>query len=248
VIDTVIQKHYIRNVKRAARVVETTKRAVLYCRVSLTKQAEEGVSLDAQQARARAWAAANGYTVADADVHVDAGLSGGRADNRPALQAALANVRMDGAALVVYSLSRLSRSVKDVLTIAEALDGAGANLVSLSESIDTTSAMGRFTFKLLACLGELERELVAERTSASMQHLRSLGQFTGGDAPFGHRVREDGSLEAIPQEQAVIGLARSLRAEGLGFRAIARRLAAEGHRSRTGRAFHHEQVSRMVAQ
>ena len=64
------------------------KVAVGYCRVSTAGQAAEGVSLEAQKARIAAWAEANGYELLG--VHVDAGLSGGKADNRPALQTARA--------------------------------------------------------------------------------------------------------------------------------------------------------------
>ena len=120
----------------------TAKAAVGYVRVSTERQASEGVSLEAQRARIEAWATANGLTLAVEDVHVDAGLSGGRADNRPALQAALAEACKRRAPLVVYSLSRVARSTKDALAIAERLDKAGADLVSLSESIDTTTAAG----------------------------------------------------------------------------------------------------------
>src|SRR4051794_2919472 len=109
-----------------------------YVRVSTEDQATEGVSLDAQRARIESWCALHGATLRD--VHVDAGLSGKRADNRPALRAALDSVCAAKGVLVVYSLSRLARSTKDTLTIAERLERAGADLVSLSEKIDTTSA------------------------------------------------------------------------------------------------------------
>src|SRR4030042_578154 len=88
---------------RASKVV------VGYCRVSTAHQVDEGVSLEAQQARIVAWAQANGYQLLG--VHVDAGLSGGKAANRPALQAALEEVCRERGALVVYSLSPLPRAV-----------------------------------------------------------------------------------------------------------------------------------------
>ena len=239
--------------KRAGRAVESGRRAagrhaggrraVVYCRVSTAGQAAEGVSLDAQRGRAEAWAAANGYTVAG--THVDAGLSGGRADNRPALQAALEQVCREGGALVVYSLSRLARSVRDTLTIGDRLDRAGADLVSLSESIDTTSAAGKMVFRMLAVLSEFERDLVSERTSMALAHKRSRGEHTGGDAPFGYRVA-GGRLVALDPEQAVIARARELRSSGLSLRAVASRLAAEGAQSRVGRMFSAVQVARML--
>ena len=86
----------------------TTPNAVGYVRVSTELQAQEGISLEAQQARIRAWCEGNGYTLAG--IHIDAGLSGSRSDNRPGLQAALSEACRTKAALVVYSLSRLARS------------------------------------------------------------------------------------------------------------------------------------------
>ena len=90
-----------------------------YVRVSTDEQAHEGVSMDAQKAKIQAWCDLNGYELGC--VHVDAGISGKRADNRPGLQAALASIG-NGDALVVYSLSRLARSTRDTLDIAESLE------------------------------------------------------------------------------------------------------------------------------
>jgi len=123
----------------------------------------EGVSLEAQQERIRAWVTANGYELGE--IHFDAGMSGKRADNRPGLQAALADVCRERGALVVYSLSRLARSTKDAIGIAERLDRAHADLVSLTERIDTTSATGKLVFRILAVLSEFERDLISERTT-----------------------------------------------------------------------------------
>jgi hypothetical protein len=95
-------------------------RAIGYVRVSTAEQAAEGVSLDAQRARIAAWAHANAAELTA--VYTDAGLSGGRADNRPGLQAALDAACTAKAALVVYSLSRLARSTRDAITISERLD------------------------------------------------------------------------------------------------------------------------------
>ncbi len=233
-------------VKRAsAGAPPASKRAVLYARVSTAAQVAEGVSLEAQRGRAELWARAHGYALADVDVHVDAGLSGGRADNRPGLQAALENVCSDGAALVVYSLSRLARSVADTMEIATRLEDAGADLVSLSESIDTTTAAGKMVFRMLAVLAEFERDLISERTATAMNYKASKGEFCGGAPPFGARLVE-GRLEAHDGERAVIRQAQALRAEGLSLRAVAGRLGAQGHTTRTGRAFAPIQIARML--
>lgn len=206
--------------------------AVLYTRVSTTKQAEEGISLEAQEARLRAWAAGQGLEVAA--VHVDAGLSGGRADNRPGLQAALDTVCKRRGVLVVYSLSRVARSTRDALAIAERLEKSGADLVSLSESIDTTSAAGKMVFRMLAVLAEFERDLISERTTSAMDHLRRQGRKVSGNVPFGFDEADGGRLVPNEREQAVVSRIRSLRDAGASLRAIASALAEAGTPTKSG--------------
>lgn len=224
------------------RVGVEMKKAMAYVRVSTTGQAEDGVSLEAQEARIRAWCTLEDYALAD--VFIDRGLSGGRADNRPALQEALQAVGR-GDALVVYSLSRLARSTKDTLAIAETLDRRGADLVSLSEKIETTSAAGKMVFRLLAVLSEFERDVIAERTSMAMRHLQAQGRHIGGQVPFGFLV-VDGKLVASTYEQEAMKFAKNLRDLGFSLRSIAQVLEQHGFLSRNGYRFDPKQVSRMI--
>jgi site-specific DNA recombinase len=209
-------------------------RVIAYIRVSTSFQATEGVSLEAQRARIAAWAAAHGGALAEGDVFVDAGLSGKRADNRPALRSALEAVCSARGVLVVYSLSRLARSTKDTIAIAERLDRGGANLVSLSERIDTTSASGKMLFRLLAVLAEFERDLVSERTLTAMAHKRAKSERIG-QVPYGWRLGPDG-VALVPDEAELeaLALARRLRSEGLTQRAIAGELTRAGIPTKNG--------------
>jgi site-specific DNA recombinase len=217
-----------------------------YVRVSTEGQATDGVSLDAQKAKIRAWCDANGYELAA--VHVDAGLSGKRADNRPGLQSALAEVCKAGGVLVVYSLSRLARSTKDAITIADRLHKADADLVSLTERIDTTSAAGKMVFRMLAVLAEFERDLVSERTAAALAHKASKGERVG-EIPFGFRLAADGvTLLADEREQAAIATMKALRADGWTYRAIAAELTRRGVATKKGHAAWTHQAVRSVLQ
>lgn len=203
-----------------------TAAAVGYIRVSTMGQADDGVSLDAQREKIAAWCLANGHELAA--VHVDAGLSGKRSDNRPALQAALDDVCRRHGVLVVYSLSRLARSTKDTLDISEKLERSAADLVSLSEKIDTTSAAGKMVFRMLAVLAEFERDLVAERTSCAMQHKRHRGELVGR-VPYGFDLAADGvQLVENPGEQRVLELVTELRQAGYSMRQIADELTNRG--------------------
>ena len=218
-------------------------RAIGYIRVSTEEQASEGVSLAAQRAKIAAWCQANDYELMD--VLIDAGLSGTRTD-RPGLTAALVSVGK-GDALVVYSLSRLSRSTKHTLELADRLEKAGADLVSLSERIDTTTAAGKMVFRLLAVLNEFERDQLAERTSAALQYKKRKGELVGA-VPYGKMLSADGkTLVEHPAEQQVLTEARTLHGTGLSLRQIARALAAKGFVARNGKPFMATQIQRMVA-
>lgn len=154
-----------------------------YCRVSTTDQQDEGVSLSNQQERIKAWAAANGHDLAG--MYVEA-RSGGRADNRPELKRAMAAAACrEGGILVVYSLSRFSRSVRDTLALADQLERAGANLASLSESLDTSTPVGRMFFQLMSVLSEFERNQLRQRTTSAMSHLRQHNKRISYKIPLG---------------------------------------------------------------
>jgi len=137
------------------------QKAIGYIRVSTQGQADEGVSLAAQRAKIEAWCSLNDAELVA--VFEDAGISGGSMNGRDGLHAAL-EATTKGMALVTYSISRLARNTRDMLDIAERLEKKGADLVSLSERIDTTTASGRMVFRMLAVLAEFEREQIGERT------------------------------------------------------------------------------------
>jgi len=222
------------------------KRVIIYIRVSTDGQADGGVSLEAQEAKARAWCLANDLEVAA--VYVDA-ISGKRSDNRPGLQKAIAEVTRDGGVLIVYSLSRLARNTKETIELAERLERAGADLVSLTEKIDTTSAAGKMVFRMLAVLAEFERDLVSERTTAAMAHKRSKGERISSQIPYGFDLAEDGvSLVRNENEQRVLAIVGALRTSGYSMRAIAAELEKRGIRTKAGKKqWTHSTVQRILS-
>jgi DNA invertase Pin-like site-specific DNA recombinase len=221
-------------------------RTVAYLRVSTDKQADRGVSLDAQRAKVAAYAEL--YDLELVEVVVDAGASAKTLD-RPGLARALGMLRKGGEAeaLLVVKLDRLTRSVRDLGELVERHFAPGkAALLSVGEQIDTRSAAGRLVLNVLASVSQWEREAIGERTAAAMQHKAACGEFTGGEAPFGWRVVDD-RLEPVESEQTVVAEARRLRTAGLSLRAVARELDRAGMRSRNGRPFAAVQVQRMTA-
>ncbi len=195
-------------------------KAIGYTRVSTDKQAREGVSLEVQELRIKQYSELNGIELIE--IYSDRGISGKRSDNRPGLIKAIQQAKDNRAVLIVYSLSRLSRTTRDTLRIAEELSAAGGNLASISERIDTVTAAGNMVFRMLAVLAEFEREQIAERTSAAIQHKKSK-LLSYGRTPFGYTKR-GGKLRANREEQKTIKRIYRESKEGHSLRAIADRL------------------------
>ncbi len=192
---------------------------IVYTRVSTEEQARDGVSLEAQRDLAQKWVDLN---CPKAEVHfaADEGMTGSKMARRPGLMDAIKKAEtLPDAALVVYSLSRLSRSTQDTLWIAAKLEKNGCELVSLSEKIDTTTAAGRMVFRMLAVLCEFERDQIAERTRAAIMQLRSKGKRFSRFEQYGEATEKR---------------CYELRKLDLTYRQIATRMGMEGHETMTG--------------
>lgn len=216
-----------------------------YIRVSTDKQAERGISLEAQEAKLRAYAAL--YDLDLIAIEVDAGESAASLE-RPALKRALAMLRKGTAtALLVVKLDRLTRSVRDLAELVDRYFASGKRaLLSVGEQIDTRTAAGRGVLNILGSVGQMERELIGERTAAAMSHLRAQGRRASGIAPYGYRFAGD-ELEEVPAEQDTIARARALRGAGLALRAVAGALEEAGLVSRSGRAFAPSAIAAMCS-
>lgn len=188
-----------------------------------------------QKDRIAAWCLGNGY---DLDAVFVETMSGGRMDNRPELNKAVGLACKLRGILVVYSLSRFSRSVRDTLAMSEQLDQAGANLASLTERLDTSSAVGRMVFKMLSTLAEFERDQISERTRNALNHMRRGNRRISGKIPFGYTLNADRvSLTPDAGEQATIARIAGYRAEGLSLAAIALRLNSDGVKTREAKTW-----------
>lgn len=214
-------------------------RAVLYTRVSTAEQANEGVSLDAQEASLRAYCGFRGLEVA----HVirEEGVSAYKPLSERHGGKQLLGLVESGAvqAIVGYKLDRLFRNTSDALENVKQWDQAGVSL-HLTDlggtAVDTASATGKFFLTILASLGELERNLVSERTRHAMAHLKSQGKKLG-HPPYGKNE----------EERAMILQAKALHEYGYGYSRIARELTSMGYKTRKGTAFRAAQVMRLVA-
>jgi len=221
---------------------EDMTKAIGYIRVSTEKQADHGVSMEAQAEKLNAYAML--YDIELVDVVIEQGSA--KCLQREGLQSVLARLEAGEAeALIVVKLDRLTRSVADLGKLVDTYFQQFA-LLSVGEQIDTRSAAGRLVLNVLASVSQWEREVIGERTSAAMQHMRNQNKYTGGRTPYGYDL-VDGDLIENENEQQVIKLVAKYKAKGLSYSKIARVLAGAGFLSRTGRTFDHKSIKQMAA-
>src|SRR5437588_1642363 len=201
-----------------------------YVRVSTDKQADRGVSLEAQAEKIRAMAVVHNAELID--IIVDGGESA-KSLNRPGMTRLLALVDAgEVQAVIIAKLDRLTRSVKDLCTLLERFERRGVALVSVAESLDTGSAAGRLVLNIMTAVSQWEREAIGERTRDAMRHKKSTGRRVGNIA-YGFRLGANGvHLEPDPHEQTVLATIRGLRARRCTLRGIAAELNARGLRTR----------------
>lgn len=210
-------------------------RAVLYCRVSTLEQVEN-LSLPTQEKACRAYCAREGYAV-DA-VFIDRGESAKTTD-RPEFQAMLAHCRTHRDrlhAVVVYSLSRFSRSSTDHHGIAAILRGLGIALRSVTEPIDDSPA-GRLMEGILAAMHQFDNDQKAQRTTAGMKAAIERGRWVWMP-PLGYRMggKREPSLIVVPEVASVLADAwPAIFTRGDSVPDVRARLHAAGIRGRRGK-------------
>lgn len=223
----------------------------VYIRVSSGEQAETGNSIENQRSQCRDYAARHNIVVRD--VYVDAGISGRRI-NRPELMRMQAAVE-NGEHIIAYSVSRLSRSVRDFIGIVEWAEDHNLTLHTVKEAIDTKSAYGSFLTMLFSALSQLEANLTQERMAELNTRKMRRGETTKAP-PFGYRsVKYRVGLPArlIPDltEQGAITRMFDLRWQNqfqlMAMRKIAEKLTQEGHKPRRSSAFTVESIRQIMA-
>ena len=182
-----------RDAKPAAAMPATVRK--LRCAVYTRKSSEEGLdmefnSLDAQREACEAFIAsqrAEGW-VPVRDRYDDGGISGGTLE-RPALKRLVADIQ-EGLVdvVVVYKIDRLSRSLMDFAKLVEVMDAHGVTFVSVTQSFNTTTSMGRLTLNILLSFAQFEREVIGERIRDKFAASRARGMWMGGKVPLGYDV------------------------------------------------------------
>ena len=220
--------------------------ALGYARVSTDEQVREGVSLDVQRDRIRAYCTAKDLHLTD--ILVDEGRSG-KDLKRPALQDLLARCdRGEVGHVIVLKLDRLSRRTRDLLTLVEDLFlDQDIQLHSVHESLDTSSATGKFTLTLLGSLAQMERQIISERTRAALSYKRQNGQPTShpplGFRPNGSRKHR---MLPVPAELAIVQRILTAWRAGGTYLGIAAQLNAEDVPTKRGGSWYAATVRNIV--
>jgi DNA invertase Pin-like site-specific DNA recombinase len=215
----------------------TRKRCAVYTRKSTDEGLEkEFNTLDAQREACEAYIAsqrAEGWTLVH-DRYDDGGFSGGSLD-RPALKRLRGDIERGLVdVVVVYKIDRLSRSLMDFARLVEVFDAHAVTFVSVTQSFNTTTSMGRLTLNILLSFAQFEREVIGERIRDKVAASKARGMWMGGKVPLGYRV-ENRKLVVDQPEAARVRRIFALFAEtGSGIETM-RRCRAEGITTRSGR-------------
>ncbi|MFD2237782.1 recombinase family protein [Aureimonas populi] len=212
----------------------------LRCAVYTRKSSEEGLdmefnSLDAQRESCEAYVASQrseGWATIR-ERYDDGGFSGGTLD-RPGLKRLLADIE-DGLVdvVVVYKIDRLSRSLMDFSKLVEVFDRNEVTFVSVTQSFNTTTSMGRLTLNILLSFAQFEREVIGERIRDKVAASRKRGIWMGGYVPFGYDV-QDRKLVVNAAEAAAVRRIFERFVELGSATTLARELRAQGFRNKQG--------------
>ena len=215
----------------------------IWIRVSTEDQAQ-GDSPEHHEERARSYAKSRGWDVKE--IYDLAGQSGKAVMQNPEARRMMNDIERGHITGLVFSkLARLSRNRRELEDFSDFFNKHDADLISLSEAIDTSTAGGRMFFHLLGVFAQWEREEIAERVNASVTTRAKLGKSINGTAPYGYRW-VDRKLVIVPEEAAIRRKAYELFLQCRRKGQVARELNAAGYRTREGAIWRDTSIARIL--
>lgn len=244
--------------------------AVIYCRVSTTKQSTEGVSIDAQTKECEKWCVKNDKKIigifqdlgksgcAKDDEHIENKLIkniDGISHRSEVIQALLLCCKKPGTTFVCYSISRLSRNLTQALQIYNFLTKHKCHIYCLTEALDSSNKFGKVHLQMLGMFSELEASMIKTRVQSSIDNKKASGQFLGR-IPYGFKLKDNESgndLIEDPEEKRVIEMMKEWRNQPnkhgkptTSYEEIADRLNEMGIKTKNGAKWRHNIVSRII--
>ena len=214
-----------------------------YCRVSTSGQANNGVSLEVQQEKIRAYAASQGLRLLSVIVETGSGTNA----KRPGLLRLRAAVnKREIGGIIVYHSDRLFRdSAEQLAWTSGLLPRAGVQLLSVTDPLDTSTATGKAQAGFTAVVNQFMRDLISEKTTDALRRKRARGERMG-NIRYGYQARPDGHLEKRPDEQRILSLIRRWRKKGETLRGIAAKLNERGLTTRRGSQWQHPYIQNLL--
>tara|TARA_R100001530_G_scaffold93432_1_gene64844 strand:+ start:110 stop:796 length:687 start_codon:yes stop_codon:yes gene_type:complete len=212
-----------------------------YVRVSTDKQAQKGLSLDAQEKKIKQYAKLHDLELEH--VFVESGVSASTPLLKRPEGKKIYNILQQGDSVIATKLDRIFRDVKDAVKIRSYFlrRGYELHLIDMGGKVTGNEAIANLYFNMLSSFAQFERDTCSERIRVVKENERAKGRYLGGDYPFGYAVTMDGRVELHPEEQRAIGTMIMLRKEGVSLRNISKEI-----KSKHGISVSHETVNSIL--
>ena len=219
------------------------KRAVYYTRVSHDNQVEEGSSLDNQDDRIKKFCELHNYDIVGS--YSDPGVSGRKFENRPDFMKMIKMVdKHETDVVIVYSLSRFGRNVKDTLKWIAYLENKGVSFYTLDFQIDTTTSHGKLMLQMMAAFAEFESNQRGELIQSVMRYLKKEDKVYCGPTPFGFDKCGDNLI--VNEDEMTTVRKIFLWDKTLSPSKIATMCNNSEYKTKKGRKFHHTTISKIL--